>query len=150
MGISVSRVGSAAQIKAMKQVSGSMKLDLAQYREMASFAQFASDLDQSTKNLLARGARLTEMLKQPQYQPMSVEEEVIDIFAGVKGFLDKVPLNKVKDFEEKASASLKANHPEFFEEIRVNQKISEELESKLMKFYEKFASDFISTLEKAA
>ena len=91
VGISVSRVGSAAQIKAMKQVSGSMKLDLAQYREMASFAQFASDLDQSTKNLLARGARLTEMLKQPQYEPMSVEEEVVDIFAGVKGFLDKLP-----------------------------------------------------------
>ncbi|MBE6467816.1 MAG: F0F1 ATP synthase subunit alpha [Alphaproteobacteria bacterium] len=150
VGISVSRVGSAAQIKAMKQVSGSMKLDLAQYREMASFAQFASDLDQSTKNLLARGARLTEMLKQPQYQPMSVEEEVVDIFAGVKGFLDKVPLNKVKEFEEKALASLKANHPEFFEDIRKNQKISEELEAKLMKFYEKFASGFMSTLEKAA
>ena len=150
VGISVSRVGSAAQIKAMKQVSGSMKLDLAQYREMASFAQFASDLDQSTKNLLARGARLTEMLKQPQYQPVSVEEEVVDIFAGVKGFLDKVPLNKVKEFEEKALASLKANHPEFFEDIRKNQKISEELEAKLMKFYEKFASGFMSTLEKAA
>jgi F-type H+-transporting ATPase subunit alpha len=99
---------------------------------------------------LARGARLTEMLKQPQYKPMAVEEEVIDIFAGVKGFLDKVPLNKVKEFEEKAFASLKANHPEYFEDVRVNQKISEELETKLMKFYEKFASDFISTLEKAA
>ena len=93
---------------------------------------------------------MTEMLKQPQYQPMSVEEEVVDIFAGVKGFLDKVPLNKVKEFEEKALASLKANHPEFFEDIRKNQKISEELEAKLMKFYEKFASGFMSTLEKAA
>ena len=150
VGISVSRVGSAAQIKAMKQVSGSMKLDLAQYREMASFAQFASDLDQSTKNLLARGARLTEMLKQPQYEPMSVEEEVVDIFAGVKGFLDKLPLNKVKDYEERALASIKANHPEFLDEIRNEQKISAELEGKLMKFYETFTSDFVATLEKAA
>ena len=150
VGISVSRVGSAAQIKAMKQVSGSMKLDLAQYREMASFAQFASDLDQSTKNLLARGARLTEMLKQPQYEPMSVEEEVVDIFAGVKGFLDKLPLNKVKDYEERALASIKANHPEFLEEIRKEHKISDELDAKLMKFYETFTSEFVSTLEKAA
>ena len=150
VGISVSRVGSAAQIKAMKQVSGSMKLDLAQYREMASFAQFASDLDQSTKNLLARGARLTEMLKQPQYEPMSVEEEIVDIFAGVKGFLDKLPLNKVKDYEERALASIKANHPEFLEEIRKEHKISDELEAKLMKFYETFTSDFVATMEKAA
>ena len=104
----------------------------------------------STKNLLARGARLTEMLKQPQYEPMSVEEEVVDIFAGVKGFLDKLPLNKVKDYEERALASIKANHPEFLEEIRNEQKISAELETKLMKFYETFTSDFVATIEKAA
>lgn len=111
VGISVSRVGSAAQVKAMKQVAGTMKLDLAQYREMASFAQFASDLDQATKNLLARGARLTEMLKQPQYHPMPVAEEVVAIFAGVRGFLDGLPLNCVHDFEEKALNSIRANHP---------------------------------------
>ena len=87
VGISVSRVGSAAQIKAMKQVAGSMKLDLAQYREMASFAQFASDLEASTKRLLDRGARLTELLKQPVYHPMAVEDEVVSIFSGVRGFL---------------------------------------------------------------
>ena len=150
VGISVSRVGSAAQIKAMKQVSGSMKLDLAQYREMAAFAQFASDLDQSTKNLLARGARLTEMLKQPQYQPMPVEEEVVAIFAGVKGFLDKIPVNKVHEFEAKAVAAIKANHPEFLQEIVKEKKISEELEQKLLKFYESFAEEFSMTLEKAA
>ena len=150
VGISVSRVGSAAQIKAMKQVSGSMKLDLAQYREMAAFAQFASDLDQSTKNLLARGARLTEMLKQPQYQPMAVEEEVVAIFAGVKGFLDKIPVNKVHEFEAKALAAIKAKHPEFLQEIVKEKKISEELEQKLLKFYEGFAEEFSTALEKAA
>lgn len=150
VGISVSRVGSAAQIKAMKQVSGSMKLDLAQYREMAAFAQFASDLDQSTKNLLARGARLTEMLKQPQYHPMPVEEEVVAVFAGVKGFLDKIPVAKVHEFEAKALTSMKANHPEFLQEIAKEKKISEELEAELMKFYESFTEEFSSTLEKAA
>ena len=150
VGISVSRVGSAAQIKAMKQVSGTMKLDLAQYREMAAFAQFASDLDQSTKNLLARGARLTEMLKQPQYQPLSVENEVVAIFGGVKGFLDNVPLNKVHEFETKALAAVKKEHPEFLKEIVKEQKISEDLETKMRKFYEKFAQEFTSTLEKAA
>ena len=114
VGISVSRVGSAAQIKAMKQVSGSMKLDLAQYREMAAFAQFASDLDQSTKNLLERGAHLTEMLKQPQYKPMATEEEVVAIFAGVRGFLDKLPLNKVREFEEKALTYLSEDLQEIY------------------------------------
>ena len=150
VGISVSRVGSAAQIKAMKQVSGSMKLDLAQYREMAAFAQFASDLEQSTKNLLNRGARLTEMLKQPQYKPMAVEDEVVAIFAGVKGFLDKLPLNKVHEFEEKALQSMHASHPEILKEIIKEKKISPELEEKLLKFYESFAKDFANNLEKAA
>ena len=127
-----------------------MKLDLAQYREMAAFAQFASDLDQSTKNLLARGARLTEMLKQPQYKPMSVEEEVVAIFAGVKGFLDKVSVDNVKEFEERALASIRANHPEFLAEIAKDKKISDELSDKLLKFYENFAADFINNMEKAA
>ena len=150
VGISVSRVGSAAQIKAMKQVAGTMKLDLAQYREMAAFAQFASDLDQSTKNLLARGARLTEMLKQRQYQPMPVEDEVFAIFAGVKGFLDKITLDKVKEFEERALASAKANHPEFFDEIKKEQKLSDDLIERMLKFYENFTAEFASTMEKAA
>src|SRR5579871_1366619 len=99
VGLSVSRVGSAAQIKAMKQVAGRIKLELAQYREMAAFSQFASDLDASTQRLLARGARLTELLKQPQYHPLSVEEQVISIFAGTRGYLDGVPVNKVGAFE---------------------------------------------------
>lgn len=150
VGISVSRVGSAAQIKAMKQVAGTMKLDLAQYREMASFAQFASDLDASTKKLLARGAHLTEMLKQPQYQPLSVAEEVVAIFAGVHGFLDDLPLDKVASFEEKALQEVRANHPEFLEEISEQKVISENLDKKLQEFYTNFAKRFGETLEKAA
>ena len=100
VGLSVSRVGSAAQIKAMKQVSGSIKLDLAQFREMEAFSQFASDLDQSTKNLLERGRRLTEILKQPQYSPLKVEEQVVVIYAGVKGFLDKIEISIITKFEK--------------------------------------------------
>lgn len=150
VGISVSRVGSAAQIKAMKQVAGTMKLDLAQYREMASFAQFASDLDQATKNLLARGARLTEMLKQPQYRPMPVAEEVVAIYAGVRGYLDELPLSKVHEFEEKALQDIRANHPEFLSEIDEKKVISEELEGKLAEFYKKFSQQFCETVEKAA
>ncbi len=99
VGLSVSRVGSAAQVKAMKQVAGRIKLELAQYREMAAFAQFASDLDASTQQLLARGSRLTELLKQPQYQPLPVEEQVVAIFAGVRGYLDKIDVGRVGAFE---------------------------------------------------
>ncbi|MBR2034372.1 MAG: F0F1 ATP synthase subunit alpha, partial [Alphaproteobacteria bacterium] len=150
VGISVSRVGSAAQIKAMKQVAGTMKLDLAQYREMASFAQFASDLDASTKKLLARGARLTEMLKQPQYKPLAVEEEVVAIFGGVRGFLDELPINKVAQFEAQALQAMKANHPEYLKEIAEKKVISEELDAKLTEFYKDFAKQFSNTLEKAA
>ena len=150
VGISVSRVGSAAQIKAMKQVSGSMKLDLAQYREMAAFSQFASDLDQATKNLLARGARLTEMLKQPQYKPMPVEEEVVAIFAGVKGYLDEIELNRVREFEEKALLDLRANHSELLEEIAEKKIVSEDLEKRLNDFYKNFLRQFNENSEKAA
>ena len=150
VGISVSRVGSAAQIKAMKQVAGTMKLDLAQYREMASFAQFASDLDVSTKKLLSRGARLTEMLKQPQYKPLSAAEQVVVIFAGVRGFLDALPIDKVAEFEEKALQDIKANHSEYLDEITDKKVISDELDAKLMKFYENFAKQFGATVGKAA
>ena len=149
VGISVSRVGSAAQIKAMKQVAGKIKLELAQYREMAAFAQFASDLDQSTKNLLARGERLTELLKQPVYHPMPVAEEVVSIFAGVRGYLDKIPVAEVKAFEAKVLAEIRANHPEYLEQIRKERVISEELDKKLTEFFDGFLSEFIGE-EKAA
>ena len=149
VGISVSRVGSAAQIKAMKQVAGKIKLELAQYREMASFAQFASDLDVATKNLLARGARLTELLKQPQYHPMPVEEQVVSIFAGVRGYLDKLDLKEVGDFEEKALNSLRANHPKYLEEIAETKVISEELDKKLTAFYDSLINEF-EKVEEAA
>ena len=145
VGISVSRVGSAAQIKAMKQVSGSMKLDLAQFREMAAFSQFASDLDASTKKLLARGARLTEMLKQPQYRPLPVEEEVAAIFAGVRGFLDSIDLSRISEFEQRALQDLRANHEELLKDIAEQRVISDETEAKLTAFYQDFVKQFTAT-----
>ncbi|MBQ8465048.1 MAG: F0F1 ATP synthase subunit alpha [Alphaproteobacteria bacterium] len=149
VGISVSRVGSSAQIKAMKQVAGTIKLELAQYREMAAFAQFASDLDASTKQLLARGERLTELLKQPVYHPMTVEEEVVAIFAGVNGYLDKLAVSEVKSFEKKAIESLRANHPEYLKQI-VNEKvISDELKANLIKFYDGFLNEFTNQTKAA-
>ena len=143
VGISVSRVGSAAQIKAMKQVAGKIKLELAQYREMASFAQFASDLDAATKQLLSRGERLTELLKQPVYHPMPVAEEVVAIFAGVRGYLDKLPLGEVKPFEQKALAALKANYPEYLAQISEEKVISDDLDKKLTEFYDNFLKEFV-------
>lgn len=142
VGISVSRVGSSAQIKAMKQVSGSMKLELAQYREMASFAQFASDLDASTKKLLDRGAHLTELLKQPVYHPMAVEDEVVSIFSGVHGFLDNLELKDVKVFERESLEAMKSEHPEFLEEIREKKALSPELQEKLKEFYRNRLENF--------
>ena len=118
MGISVSRVGSAAQTKAMKQVSGTMKLDLAQYREMAAFSQFSSDLDISTKKLLNRGARLTEMLKQPVYHPLALEEEVLILFAGSRGYLDDLELSEIKEFESFLLTTAKQEKGLFLNEIR--------------------------------
>ena len=114
VGISVSRVGSSAQIKAMKQVAGSIKLELAQYREMAAFAQFGSDLDASTQQLLNRGAKLTELLKQGQYSPLKVEEQVISIFCGVRGYLDNIETSKIKDFESGLLSQIKSNFPVLF------------------------------------
>ena len=149
VGISVSRVGSAAQIKAMKQVAGKIKLDLAQYREMAAFAQFASDLDPATKQMLARGERLTELLKQPVYHPMPVEDEVVSIFAGVRGFLDKIEVSEIKGFEAKVLDDIKANYPEFLQEIRNTHVISEELDKKMMDFFEKFTSDYLGDAKAA-
>ncbi len=142
VGLSVSRVGSAAQIKAMKKVSGSIKLELAQYREMAAFAQFASDLDASTQNLLARGARLTELLKQPQYSPMPVEEQVISIYAGTKGYLDKIPVGKVNEFERRMLSELKTRHPDVLNNIRVSREMKPDVEKALVGFLDGFAKSF--------
>ena len=149
VGISVSRVGSAAQIKAMKQVAGTMKLDLAQYREMASFAQFSSDLDASTKRLLNRGAHLTELLKQPTLHPLSIEDEVISIFAGVNGFLDKVPLKEVKKFEEEALNEIKLKHKDIIKELHENKEINENIKQKLNEFFTSFSAAFKQRIEAA-
>jgi F-type H+-transporting ATPase subunit alpha len=143
VGLSVSRVGSAAQIKAMKQVAGRIKLELAQYREMASFAQFSSDLDASTQRLLARGSRLTELLKQPQFSPLAVEEQVVSIFAGVRGYLDKVEVANVNRFEASLLAELRAKSPDILASIRDKRELTSETEEKLKTFVETFAKTFV-------
>lgn len=142
VGLSVSRVGSAAQIKAMKQVAGSIKLELAQYREMAAFAQFASDLDVATQRLLNRGCRLTELLKQPQYSPMPVEDQVICIFSGVKGYLDELPVHEVGRFEQAALSSIYREQPKLVESIRKEKAISEKTEENLHTFFKNFVKIF--------
>jgi F-type H+-transporting ATPase subunit alpha len=143
VGISVSRVGSAAQIKAMKQVAGSIKLELAQYREMAAFAQFGSDLDASTQKLLNRGSKLTELLKQGQYSPLKVEEQVVSIFTGVKGYLDDIENLKIKGFEEQLLSSIKSQAPEILKNIVSSGKLDEENETKLKEFIDNFKKDFL-------
>ena len=131
VGLSVSRVGSAAQTKAMKKVAGSIKLELAQYREMAAFAQFGSDLDASTQQLLNRGSKLTELLKQKQYSPMTVEEQVISIFCGVRGFLDDIELKNISEFEQKVIEKCKNENSDIIESIRNTGKLDDETEKKL-------------------
>ena len=143
VGISVSRVGSAAQIKAMKQVAGTIKLELAQYREMAAFTQFGSDLDTSTQQLLNRGSKLTELLKQGQYSPLKVEEQVISIFSGVKGFLDDIENSKIKSFEDQLLGSVKSQAPEILEGIAKTGKLDEKNEEKLKNFIINFKGDFL-------
>ncbi|MCZ6720167.1 MAG: F0F1 ATP synthase subunit alpha, partial [Proteobacteria bacterium] len=142
VGLSVSRVGSAAQVKAMKQVSGRIKLELAQYREMAAFAQFASDLDAATQRLLNRGERLTELLKQDQYAPLPIEEQVISIFLGVRGHLDKIKVRDVSRFETAFLEEMRAKHGDLIESIRTEQTLSEETEKKLESIAEAFAGSF--------
>ena len=142
VGLSVSRVGSAAQIKAMKQVAGKIKLDLAQYREMAAFAQFSSDLDPSTQKLLARGARLTELLKQPQYRPLSVEDQVVSVFAGTRGYMDDLPVSAIGKFEAHLLSELKAREPGIIEAIRKDQQIKPDTETKLIAFIENLLRTF--------
>ncbi len=119
-----------------------IKLDLAQYREMAAFAQFASDLDASTQKLLARGARLTELLKQPQFKPLPVEEQVVSIFVGTRGYLDEVPVNRIGDFEAQLISEMKARSPEILDSIRNDREIKKETEAKLIEFVKSFASSF--------
>jgi len=142
VGLSVSRVGSAAQIKAMKQVAGRIKLELAQYREMAAFAQFASDLDAATQRLLARGARLTELLKQPQFSPMAVEEQVVSIFAGTRGYLDKVGIADVVRYEAQMLGDLKARAPEILQSIRDKRELTSDTEKGLVAFLDGFSATF--------
>ncbi len=142
VGLSVSRVGSAAQTKAMKKVAGSIKLELAQFREMEAFAQFASDLDASTQRLLARGARLTEVLKQGQFQPLSVGEQVASIYAGVRGYLDKVPVGDVVRFEGQMLSALRESGKDIMDAINTSGELTEDTDKKLGAFLENFAKSF--------
>jgi len=142
VGLSVSRVGSAAQVRAMKQVAGRIKLELAQYREMAAFAQFASDLDASTQQLLARGSRLTELLKQPQYTPLPIEEQVVAIFAGVRGYLDKFEIGQIGRFESQLVSELKARGGDIMDAIRTDLEIKPDIEKKLVAFLDAFSKSF--------
>ena len=142
VGLSVSRVGSSAQIKAMKQVAGPIKGELAQYREMAAFAQFGSDLDASTQALLARGERLTELLKQPQFSPLLVEEQVCVLYAGTRGYLDNVPVDKVQAYEKELLAHLRGQQAELLSDIKTEQKLSDVLEEKLKSVLADFTANF--------
>ena len=142
VGLSVSRVGSAAQTKAMKKVAGTIKLELAQYREMAAFAQFGSDLDASTQRLLNRGARLTELLKQGQYKPMPFEDQVVSIFAGVNGFIDTVPTKDVTRFESSLLAHVRADHADVLADIRAKKDLSADTTAKLKELVGAFAKSF--------
>jgi F-type H+-transporting ATPase subunit alpha len=143
VGLSVSRVGSAAQTKAMKKVAGSIKLELAQFREMEAFSQFASDLDASTQRLLARGARLTQLLKQPQFSPLAMQEQVAVIYAGVKGYLDKVPVNRVNDYEKKLLSELRGRGQDILDAIRDSKDLSADVEGRLKAFLEDFTKTYV-------
>jgi F-type H+-transporting ATPase subunit alpha len=143
VGLSVSRVGGAAQIKAMKQVAGMLRLDLAQYREMEAFAQFASELDESTRKLLTRGERMVEILKQDQYLPQPVEEQIATIFVGVNGYLDDFPVEVCRRFEAEYIQYLKSSHPDILKEIKEKREIAPELEGRMKKAVEEFKKMFV-------
>ncbi|HHP0358893.1 TPA: F0F1 ATP synthase subunit alpha [Campylobacter jejuni] len=143
VGLSVSRVGGAAQIKATKQVSGTLRLDLAQYRELQAFAQFASDLDEVSRKQLERGQRMVELLKQPPYSPLSVEKQVVLIFAGTKGFLDDIAVSKIKEFEDGIYPFIEAKHPDIFEQIRSKKALDSDLEEKLAKAINEFKANHL-------
>jgi F-type H+/Na+-transporting ATPase subunit alpha len=145
VGVSVSRVGGAAQIKAMKEVAGSLRLDLSQYRELESFAAFASDLDATSKAQLERGARLVELLKQPQYHPLAVEEQVVSIFLGTGGHLDSVPVEDVGRFEAEFLDHVRASEEGILKEIRESQKLADETSDKLVEAINQFKKGFAGT-----
>jgi F-type H+-transporting ATPase subunit alpha len=142
VGLSVSRVGSSAQTKAMKKVAGKIKGELAQYREMAAFAQFGSDLDATTQRLLARGSRLTELLKQAQFSPLKMEEQVVVIYAGVNGYLDQLPLAKVRDFENGLLTLVRTKNSDILEDIRKSSDLSSDTEKKLKAAVDGYAKTF--------
>ena len=143
VGLSVSRVGGAAQIKATKQVSGTLRLDLAQYRELQAFAQFASDLDESTRKQLERGQRMVEVLKQPPYSPLAIEKQVVIIYAGANGYLDDIPVEDVTKFEAELYPFIEAKYPSIFDKIRTEKKIDDELKEELNKALDEFKSTFV-------
>ena len=142
VGLSVSRVGSAAQIKAMKQVAGKIKGELAQYREMAAFAQFGSDLDQATQRLLNRGSKLTELLKQPQFSPLKVEEQVVVIYAGTSGLLDPLPLDRVKEFESGLLALMRSEHKDVLDAIREKGEMTKDIDANVKTILDRYAKNF--------
>ncbi|MBF0664615.1 MAG: F0F1 ATP synthase subunit alpha, partial [Brevundimonas sp.] len=142
VGISVSRVGSSAQTKAMKKVAGSIKGELAQYREMAAFAKFGSDLDASTQKLLARGARLTELLKQPQYSPLTMEEQVVSVYAGTRGYLDGIAVGDIGRFESELLARIKSSNAGLLDGIRAKKDLTPELEAELKSVLDAFLKTF--------
>lgn len=145
VGLSVSRVGGSAQVKAMRQVAGRLRLELAQYRELAAFAQFGSELDKATQRVLHRGARLVEILKQPQYQPLPVEKQVCILFAGTRGFLDEMPLEVLSQYERELYEFIEKRYPEIYQEIRDKKEISAELEEKIKKALTEFNEEFKKT-----
>jgi F-type H+-transporting ATPase subunit alpha len=142
VGISVSRVGGAAQTKAMKKVAGTLRLDLAQFRELESFAQFGSDLDKATKAQIDRGQRMVELLKQPQYQPMPAEKEVLTLFAGTRGFLDKFPISAVREYEKQMFEFIESHHPQILSELKEKKDISSELDAKMREALTEFSAVF--------
>ena len=142
VGISVSRVGGNAQIKAMKQVAGTLRLELAQYREMAAFAQFGSDLDQATQRQLSRGSRLVELLKQGQYEPLPVEKQILIIYAGTNGFVDEIPLTALKKYEQELYSFVESKHPDIFADILKKRELDSELRAKMNKALEEFKAGF--------
>jgi len=146
VGLSVSRVGGAAQIKAMKQVAGRLRMDLAQYRELEAFAKFGSDLDKATQQQLNRGVRLVELLKQPQYQPMPVEKQVVSLYSGTRGFLDPLPVEAVSKYEQEMLQFIEQKYPEIFEEIKEKKEISDELDKKISQALTEFGEIFQAEL----
>jgi F-type H+-transporting ATPase subunit alpha len=150
VGNSVSRVGGSAQVKAMRQVAGSLRLDLAQYRELAAFAQFGSDLDKATLNQLNRGRRLVEVLKQPQYQPLAVEKQVIIIYAANHGYLDAVPVERVRDYESELLKYLETRRPQVLTSLAEKKELNDEIKGDLNQALKEFTDQFAATTKTAA